>query len=75
MEHYSVQEAQDHLPELIINARHGKKILIVDEDEQMIQLVPVSVTPKPRKAGSARGLVKMTPDFDAPLADFSEYTE
>lgn len=25
------------------------------------------------QAGSARGKVKMTPDFDAPLEDFEEY--
>jgi hypothetical protein len=27
----------------------------------------------PRKAGSAKGMVKMSDDFDAPLDDFAEY--
>ena len=73
MERYSIREAQDYLPKLIADARHGKTILIMGEDEQGVQLVPVSIPPKSRKAGSARGLVKMTPDFDVPLADFDEY--
>jgi len=28
---------------------------------------------KNRKAGSAKGKYKLTPDFDAPLEDFTEY--
>ncbi len=75
MERYSLQEAQDHLQQLIHDAQQGKTVLILDENEQAVQLVPVTTTQKPRKAGSARGLVKMAADFDAPLADFNEYME
>jgi prevent-host-death family protein len=75
MERYSIHDAQAHLQELIADAQHGKTVLIVGENEQVVQLVPVSSAVKPRKAGSARGLIKMSPDFDAPLADFDEYTE
>ncbi|HML24481.1 MAG TPA: DUF2281 domain-containing protein [Aggregatilinea sp.] len=75
MEHYSIQEAQTDLPKLIAEARHGKTILIVSEDDQAVQLVPVPTPPKRRKAGSARGLVTLASDFDAPLADFGEYME
>lgn len=73
MERYSIREAQDHLPRLIVDARQGKTVLIMDENDQVVQLVPVTTPPKPRKAGSARGQIKMAPDFDAPLADFDEY--
>ena len=73
MEHYSIPEAQTRLQKLIADARQGKMVLILDEDDQAVQLVPVTITPKPRKAGSARGLVQMAEDFDAPLADFDEY--
>ncbi len=30
--------------------------------------------PRKRRAGSAAGRVHMTPDFDAPLEDFAEYS-
>jgi len=73
MERYSIREAQDYLPKLIADARHGKTILIMGEDDQVVQLVPLSAPPKSRTAGSARGLIKMAPDFDAPLTDLDEY--
>ena len=75
MERYSLREAQDHLPRLISDARQGKTVLILDEDDQAVQLVPVMAEAKPRKAGSARGQIIMSSDFDAPLADFDEYME
>ena len=73
MERYSLREAQAHLPELVHDAQHGKQVLILDENDQAVQLVPVATPPRPRKAGSARGLIHMADDFDAPLPDFSEY--
>jgi len=72
MERYSLREAQDHLQQLLFDAQHGKTILILDENDRAVQLVPVTTTQKPRKAGSARGLIKMAGDFDAPLPDFGE---
>lgn len=33
----------------------------------------VYTPPRPRKAGSAHGLIKMADDFDAPLDDFAQY--
>jgi hypothetical protein len=33
------------------------------------------MNPVRRKAGSARGLIEIAPDFDAPLSDFAEYTK
>ena len=72
MERYSIRDAQDHLQQLIDDAQHGKTVLILDEHEQAVQLVPVTTTQKPRKAGSASGLVKLSADFDTSLADFDE---
>lgn len=73
MERYSLQDAQTHLQQLISDAQQGKKILILDDNDQAVELVPVTVSKKPRKAGSARGQIKMSADFDAPLTDFDEY--
>ena len=75
MEQYSLQDAQHHLKKLIEDAQHGKKILILDENNQAVELIPVNTPLKPRKAGSARGKIKMASDFDEPLSDFNEYTE
>jgi antitoxin (DNA-binding transcriptional repressor) of toxin-antitoxin stability system len=75
MDRYSLRDAQAHLQQLIDDARQGKTVLILDENEQAVQLVPVTTPQKVRKAGSARGLIKMSEDFDAPLTDFNEYME
>lgn len=71
-ERYSWQEAQENLQQLIAEARHGKTILILDKDVGAVQLVPVELIRKPRKAGSAAGKIKMAPDFDAPITDFED---
>jgi antitoxin (DNA-binding transcriptional repressor) of toxin-antitoxin stability system len=75
MEQYSLREAQDHLKKLVDDAQHGKTIVILDENDRAVQLVPVGTSAKPRKAGSARGQIKMAADFDAPLSDFDKYME
>lgn len=75
MEHYSLKDAQSHLKKLLDEARQAKEILIVDENNQAVQLIPVTIPIKACKAGSARGQIKMSDDFDAPLSDFGEYIE
>lgn len=69
----TLREAQDHLQQLIQEAQSGKTIVILDEHNQAVQLVPLPVVKKPRTPGSARGLIKIAPDFDAPIRDFDEY--
>lgn len=73
---YTLDNAQDQLKALFSVAQQGRTVLIVDEQGRAVKLVPtiVPVKPaKPRKAGSARGKVKIADDFDAPLDDFAEY--
>lgn len=75
MERYTLKDAKDHLKKLLDDAQGGKTVLILDDDDRAVQLVPVTGDTKPRKAGSARGQIKMAPDFDEPLPDFDEYME
>jgi prevent-host-death family protein len=69
----SLDEAKRRLLDLVEAAIKGEKVLIVKEDRQMVQLVPVEPPKRRPQFGSARGLVVMADDFDAPLADFNEY--
>ncbi|MBK8023354.1 MAG: prevent-host-death protein [Chloroflexi bacterium] len=64
---YSMQEAQNRLEQLMDDAQRGKTVVIVDEQNRMVQLVPIAAPTQPRRAGSARGKVVLAPDFDAPL--------
>jgi antitoxin (DNA-binding transcriptional repressor) of toxin-antitoxin stability system len=71
------QIKQSDLPKklwrLIDAALRGEPVFIERDDKAILQLIPLKQMFHPRKAGSAKGLVKISGDFDAPLADFAEY--
>lgn len=72
MTQVSTHEAQTRFSELILAASRGQEFLITEADCPMAQIVPVA-TPGQRplaRAGTARGLVWMAEDFDAPLDDW-----
>ena len=75
MQRIPLQDAQTELQQLVEAAVRGETVLIVGADEQVVQLVPVVTSKRPRKAGSAEGLITFADDFDAPLTDFDEYRE
>jgi antitoxin (DNA-binding transcriptional repressor) of toxin-antitoxin stability system len=58
---------------LIEAALRGEPVFITRDDQSMVQLLPLQLSTRPRKAGSAKGLLKMSDDFDAPLPDFADY--
>ena len=74
MQTISLDEAKNRLPDLIEAAVAGEDIFIT-RDGLSVQLVPQTPIKRKRQFGSARGLIKMAPDFDEPLDDFKEYTE
>ncbi|MFP4692265.1 MAG: DUF2281 domain-containing protein [Halothece sp.] len=44
--------------------------------ESVVKLIATSTAKRyPAKAGSAKGMVWMSDDFDAPLEEFKEYME
>ena len=75
MHQVSIEEAKTMLPDLIEAAVGGDEVLIAKDDQHIVRLVPVSGTKPVPQFGSAKGLITMTEDFDAPLEDFAEYAE
>jgi antitoxin (DNA-binding transcriptional repressor) of toxin-antitoxin stability system len=73
MHRINVKEAKEELVELLEAAIQGEKVFILKDDQHAVQLVPVEPPRRRPKFGSARGMVVMAEDFDAPLADFGEY--
>ena len=68
-----LDEAQQRLPELIEEAASGGDVVISRGDGARFRLTPVA-EPEPRPVfGSARGLVEMADDFDAPIEGFEPY--
>lgn len=73
MTYYTLEDAQNQLQKLIASALRGEKVIIKVDGSEEVQLVPSKKSRKPRKPGSAEGLIKMSEDFDDPLDDFKEY--
>ena len=68
-----LQEAAGRLAELIDEVASGEEVVITREDGATFKIVPIALMPPSPKFGSAKGLVKMTEDFDEPLEDFQAY--
>jgi antitoxin (DNA-binding transcriptional repressor) of toxin-antitoxin stability system len=68
-----LDDAKKRLRELVEAAIRGEDVLIVTEEYTAVRLAPVETPRRRPKFGSAKGLVTMADDFDAPLEDFSEY--
>ena len=66
-------DIEKQLPDLLNAARNGEEILIIMDNDEIIRLVPTPLAERHPKYGSAKGLIEIADDFDAPLEDFSEY--
>ena len=70
----TLNEARTQLSDLVEAAKKGETILIAEDNHPVVQLVRVAPSKRRAQFGSAKGLVRLADDFDAPLADFNEYT-
>ena len=68
-----LDEARAKLLALVNAAIKGEKVLIYKDDQQVVQLVPIARPERLPQFGSAKGLITVAEDFDAPLQDFAEY--
>jgi antitoxin (DNA-binding transcriptional repressor) of toxin-antitoxin stability system len=70
-------EASEELVRLVEAALQGEEIVILKDNQPVVKLTLLEPVQKrrPVKAGSAKGQVWMSEDFDEPLEDFKEYME
>jgi antitoxin (DNA-binding transcriptional repressor) of toxin-antitoxin stability system len=72
----TLEEAQAKLPELIEHLAVGEELLITRNQEPIARLIAEEKPKrKPRKAGSAKGMLTILADDDEHLKDFAEYME
>ena len=69
----NMHEAKSRLSELVRRVESGEKVVLARDGTPVAQLVPASLVEK-REGGFWKGQVRMSPDFDAPLPEFEEYT-
>jgi antitoxin (DNA-binding transcriptional repressor) of toxin-antitoxin stability system len=68
-----IAQAGKSLPELIAQSIGGKEIVISKRGQPVVKLVALTGHKRKRRFGSAKGLIRMSDDFDEPLEDFRDY--
>lgn len=75
MTQIDIAEANYRLIELIKIAVEVEEVIITENQQPLVKITPINKREKSHavKAGSAKGKVWMSDDFDAPLEDFKDY--
>jgi prevent-host-death family protein len=74
MQRVDLKQAKNHLPELIAQTIGGNEVIITQGGKPLVKLVAFSKHNRTqRHFGSAKELIRMTADFEAPIEDFKEY--
>jgi antitoxin (DNA-binding transcriptional repressor) of toxin-antitoxin stability system len=69
-------EAATSLSDLVDAAINGEEVILLNGDRPVAKIMSIELRkPRPAKAGSAKGMVWMSDDFDEPLEEFREYME
>jgi antitoxin (DNA-binding transcriptional repressor) of toxin-antitoxin stability system len=72
----SLIEAATSLNDLVEAALHGEEVILLKGNLPVAKIMSIDVRKRrPAKAGSAKGLVWMSEDFDESLEEFREYLE
>ncbi len=69
----NIHQAKTHLSKLIQEAIEGEEIVIARGNQPVVRLVLVESARQSRTSGWAKGMVRVSEDFDAPLEDFAGY--
>ena len=69
----NIHEAKTHLSKLIQKVVEGEEVIIAKDNKPLARLVYIDQKKPERKLGSAKGSIRIAPDFDAPLEDFRDY--
>jgi prevent-host-death family protein len=69
----NIAEAKAQFSRLVQKAMMGEEVIIARDNKPLLKLVPVEAPSKPRKPGTAKGRIWISPDFDETPEDFSDY--
>ena len=76
MNSVTIEEAQTKLRDIVRQLQPGEEITITENEQPLAQVKRVGRTSWPCRAGTAKDQVlRIAPDFDAPLDEFREYME
>ncbi len=69
----NIAEAKAQFSRLVQKAMMGEEVIIARDNKPVLRLVPVGPPSKPRKPGTAKGRIWISPDFDETPEDFGDY--
>lgn len=70
----TIHEAKTHLSRLIKEVLRGEDVIIAKGKTPLVRLTALPEARQERRLDGCKGLiVSITDDFDAPLADFTDY--
>ena len=69
MTEVNVHQAKTQLSQLLRRVEAGEEVIIARAGKPIARLVPVQSGSTDRPLGSDAGLVRVAPDFDAPLPE------
>ena len=73
MQNIDINQAKKRLPELVEKTISGDEIIITKGGQPIAKLVGIPKREKQRQFDTAKGLIKISDDFDKPLEDFQGY--
>ncbi len=68
-----IHEAKTHLSRLLRAVEEGEEVVIVRGSRPVARLVAIQSDESARKLGTAKGLVRVSENFDDPLEEFGAY--
>ncbi len=68
-----IAKAGDCLSELVAQSIDGNRVVITRNGKPVVKLVALTGKKRKRQFGSAKGLIRISDDFDEPLENFKDY--
>lgn len=65
----NIHEAKTHFSKLIEKAMHGEEVIIGRSGTPVVKLIAIQAKKPKRVPGALKGQIKISDDFNAPLAE------
>jgi prevent-host-death family protein len=74
MARYNIAQAKARFSELVQRALSGEEVVVARDNQPLLKLVPLAPPGRSRRPGSAKGRIRIEPDFDRTPDDFADYS-
>jgi prevent-host-death family protein len=69
----NMHQAKSQLSRLVADVQSGEEVLIAKAGKPVARLTRLEIRAEPRRFGTAKGKVRISKDFDAPVPGFEEF--